>query len=274
MQTTGHDNHQYYFERYLRNKLTDEERKILDEKFASDEQLRKDFELYKQHRKTFLKELLVDRDRKPKKSRLLNLFYLMITIGGIVVATNFYFENKALKEERKRDQSLISRLVENIPFIGGRNKKDTPKKEEVKKSNKSRISSIEENEAEEQDSTLTEETVLFDTVLIPLKRSFFEERVNYYLSEVDSTLNVEEIIQVLVKNHDKYDIKQKASPVAVQVVFSKLENRYKFDGNILTIQTSNKLKLPFLIKDQGELIWMNLNSELVLTADDNWHYID
>jgi hypothetical protein len=67
MGNSPHESHQFYFERYLRNKLSGSEKSQLEERLANDKELNEAFEHYKSNRKIFLKELISEHDSGPKK---------------------------------------------------------------------------------------------------------------------------------------------------------------------------------------------------------------
>ena len=77
---------------------------------------------------------------------------------------------------------------------------------------------------------------------------------------------------MVYKNSYKYDIKHKSSPISVSFWNSiELGNTYRFDGNNLII---TGLKLPYellLLKDEGELIWIEAEREIILLADNQIH---
>jgi hypothetical protein len=277
MGNSPHDSHQFYFERYLRDKLTDSEKSQLEERLANDIELNQAFEQYKSNRKSLLKELITEHDSGPKRSRLANIFYLTITIVGIAVATNYYLENRSLKEEINRDKKLIKRLVSYIPFVGKKIIKDSNEfvstRTQTNTINENKTLNIKKNY---NDSSLTEkenlDKLLFDTILIPIKRSYYEEKLAFYLNNLDSTLLATEVQQLVYKNSYKYDIKHKSSPINVSFWNStELGNTYRFDGNNLTL---TGLKPPYqllLLKDEGELIWIEAEREIILLADNQIH---
>jgi hypothetical protein len=277
MGNSPHDSHQFYFERYLRNKLSGSEKSQLEERLENDIELNQAFEHYKSNRKSFLKELISEHDSGPKRSRLANFFYLTITIIGIAVASNYYSENRSLKEEINRDKKLIKRLVSYIPFVGKKIIKDS--NEFVSK--RTQTNTINENKTlnnktDYSDSSLADkdtlDELLFDTILIPIKRSYYEEKLAFYLNDIDSTLLAIEFQQLVYKNSYKYDIKYKSSPISVSFWNStELGNSYRFDGNNLNI---TGLKPPFqllLLKDEGELVWIEAEREIILLADNQIH---
>ena len=277
MGNSPHDSHQFYFERYLRNKLSGSEKSQLEVRLANDKELNQAFEHYKSNRKSFLKELISEHDSGPKRSRLANVFYLTITIVGIAVATNYYLENRSLKEELNRDKKLIKRLVSYIPFVGKKMIKDsnefvsTVTKNKTINDNKTLNIITDQNDSSLVDKETLDE-LLFDTILIPIKRSYYEEKLSFYLNELDSTLLATEVQQLVYKNSFKYDIKYKSSPISVSFWNSaELGSTYRFDGNNLNI---TGIKPPYqllLLKDEGELIWIEAEREIILLSDNQIH---
>lgn len=271
MPNFSHDSHQFYFERYLRNKLSGAEKLQLEERLANDTELREAFEHYKSNRKTFLKELISEHDKGPKRSRLVNVFYLGITIIGISVALNYYLENRTLKEEINRDKKLIKRLVSHIPFVGKKIIKDSADFVVVEpEKNLKPKTSTQSSSTKIKTEQTTVDTLVFDTIVIPIRRSYFDERLNFYLTEIDSTLSSAEIQNLVIKNSTKYDIKHKTSPISV-AVWSASTPSYQFDGNNLKL---NGISLPFkmlLVKDGGEITWLTPDKEIILIADNQTH---
>ncbi len=273
MPNFSHDSHQFYFERYLRNKLSGAEKLQLEERLANDTELREAFEHYKSNRKTFLKELIAEHDKGPKRSRLANIFYLAVTIIGISVALNYYLENRTLKEEINRDKKLIKRLVSHIPYLGKKIIKDTAdfaviEPEKIPKSKPS--TQTQSSNTIVKTEQISVDTLIFDTIIIPIRRSYFDERLSFYLTEIDSTLSNAEIQNLVIKNSTKYDIKHKTSPISV-AVWSANKPSYKFDGNNLKI---NGISMPFkmlLVKDGGEITWLTPDKEIILVADNQIH---
>jgi len=276
MPNSPHDSHQFYFERYLRNKLSGSEKLQLEERLANDKELNESFEHYKSNRKTFLKELISEHDKGPKRSRLANMFYLAITIIGIIVAGNYYLENRSLKEEINRDKKLIKRLVSYIPFVGKKMIKDSA---ELVLTNAKSSTTIDKPSSQPKNNNATviieeelTDSLLLDTILIPIKRSYYEERLAFYLNDLDSTLVPAEIQKLVYKNSFKYDIKYKSSPISVSF-WNSLEktNTYRFDGNNLTITGIKPTYQLLLVKDAGELIWLDGEREIILIADNQTH---
>jgi hypothetical protein len=275
MENTQHDSHQFFFERYLRNKLSDQEKLQLEESLKDDAELNAAFLQYKLHRKEFLTELKNDYYKGPRKSRLANVLYVVISIIGIITALNFYFENKSLKEERQRDKNLITRLIEHIPFVGRKSHSGdrNQKKQDSSTKDKNTLTKY-TNQPPITDSTEVEQEaqLILDTVLVTLHRSFYTEKHTYFKSNIDSTLTNAEIQQIVLKNFGKYDIKYKSKPIGI-VIWSDLQkgNTYIFDGFKLTLYGIPRSTQMLIVDDESELVWLWGDKEILLLADNQPH---
>ena len=271
MENTPHDTHQIYFERYLRNKMTVANQKNFEAKIANEPEFKLAFENYKIHRKEFFTELINDHDVGPRKTKLATYFYLVITLVGIAVALSFYFENQTLKEEINKDKRVIRRLISYVPFIGKKLVNDTadiylpPINKSIPKVEKANI-------PEAQPALKQSAIVVFDTVFVPLKRSYFDERMSYYINEIDSNLTRNELFNLIYNNSFKYDIKHKTKPIGVLILIDQEQgNTYKFDGYKLIVIAKQLPGNIILVRDEGELIWLKPDSELILNDDNQAH---
>ncbi len=271
MINSPHDTHQIYFERYLRNKMTAGEKQHLEERLANDAELKLAFDHYQSHRKEFLKELITEHDDGPKRTKLATYFYLTITLVGIAVALSFYFQNLTLKEEINRDKRVIKRLVSYIPFIGKKFANDTADiylpPIDIKETK-----IVTKNVPNEGIVVKQLSLVVLDTVLVPLRRSYFDERMEYYVNKIDSNLTESELYNLIYNNSFNYDIKYKTKPIGVVVLIDHEKgNTYKFDGDNLIITTTQLPQYVLLVKEEGELIWLKMDNELILRADNQLH---
>lgn len=276
MENLHHDTHQFYFERYLRNKLSAEDRRKLEQRIGEDEELRAAFEHYKQNRRQLVKELIAEHDKGPRKGRF-TYIYLAITIAGLILALNFYLENQSLLAERRRDKNLISRLLDNIPFVGKKNKeKEEPSA--AKKTNRPKVVTPEQDvpEQEQGEESISEEPVaevlLHDTVLVPISRKYIEQRFTFYRTEIDTNLTDEEILGLIYRNNHKYPDKHKSAPVGVEFRNDAAKGTgYLFDGHKLVVFGVQAPYRLMLVKDENELVWIQPDGEVILNADSRFH---
>ncbi len=278
MENLQPETHQYYFERYLREKLSAEEKVEFEEKLAKDIDLQLALNAYKQHRKQFLKEIIAEHSNKPSKTSFINFIYLAITIAGIVITLNFYLENKTLKEERQRNKNLITRLIEYIPFIGKKGNEDA----DVKRDKKNAKKTARENETELDGSTLPTETLpddeitenqtlLLDSVLAPVPRDYLNDRLSYFQKEVDSTLTAQEILKMIYRNAAKNEARFKTRPIGIKIWLTTQTTSYAYDGHLLNLYLKETPEELSLINDEGELVWLNATDETILIADNEIH---
>jgi hypothetical protein len=274
MENSQHDIHQFYFERYLRNKLSVEEKENLEKRLSEDTALQEAFHVYKQNRRQLVKELIREHDKGPGKSRISSFVYLVITIAGLILALNFYLENRALLAERKRDKNLITRLLENIPFVGKKNKTEEVKKQDIP--GRPAGTSTARNRARQEPVGAVmaniSDTLLHDTVLVPVSRKYIEQRAAYYRTEVDTSLSKQEILNLIYRNNHKYADKHKTTPIGVEFRRDAAgRSGYMFDGNKLVMFGIKAPYQLFLVKDENELVWLQADTVVIFVADNTFH---
>lgn len=281
MENLHPETHQYYFERYLREKLSAEEKTEFELRLANDKELQLALETYKTNRKQFLKEIVLEQNNKPVKTPIINFIYLTITIIGIVLTLNFYFENKTLKEERKRDKNLITRLIEYIPFIdkkapeeqGKNSSKASTKKGQVLNKDEQALNGTDEGLLDEE-ALIENPTLILDSVWVPVTRSYLNERLNYFLKEVDSTLTAQEILAMIYRNSAKGEHRFKNKPIGIKLWKTSENDSYVYDGHLLNLYL-NDVALPItIVNDEGELVWLGTNAETILIADNESHLFE
>lgn len=273
------ETHQYYFERYLREKLSAEEKAAFEQRLANDEELQHALETYKTNRKQFLKEIIQEHDAKPSKTSIINFVYLAITILGLVVILDFYFENKSLKEERIRNKNLITRLIDYIPFIGKKdnksteasNQKGTGKKDPKSGDNKTPDGSTDESTLVEGEPIDTP-TLIIDSVWVAVPRNYLNDRLHYFQTEIDSTLTPVEILNMIYRNSSKGESLFKSRPVGIRIWETTQTNRYAYDGHLLNLYLNETPPQIPLINDEGELVWLSGDKEIILIADNELHF--
>lgn len=267
------ETYQYYFERYLRNKLSTDEKADFEQRLTSDNELKQLLENYKLNRKQFLRDLLKENNGKKTRGRIAPFIYLTITMAGIILATNFYYENLLLKEERQRDKNLITRLIEYIPFIGSKQTIDTISKTTPHKPHATNNKPI--SNTKHVDSLATEQAeplFIFDTVIVPISRTFFDEKLHYYRSTIDSTLAFDDIKKLIINTFNKIDIKHKSKPIKIEFWQTlNTANKYSYDGLTLVLHAPLPPDDLFFVTDESELVWLNNNNELILITDNQLH---
>jgi hypothetical protein len=119
-----HEKHQYYFEKYLRQEMPEQEKIVFERKLAEDASLRMAFEYYKLNRQQLLDELINEHQLQRKDGRLNRLIFALISLTGIAL-TYAYFSDKNNSTAKTQDTPNI--LVRYIPFLNWENRVSTKK---------------------------------------------------------------------------------------------------------------------------------------------------
>lgn len=115
-QMSHHDKHLYYFEKYLRNEMTDDERLAFNEKLSADSELKQSFAYYKAHRAKLLQELIAEHEETRKDNRFNRLLFALISLTGIALAFNYYlYKNKETQTAGTTPPKNI--FIRYIPFL-------------------------------------------------------------------------------------------------------------------------------------------------------------
>lgn len=273
MENFHHDSHQFYFERYLRHKMSAAEREVLEKRLAEDEELREAFDSYRRNRKQLMRELIREHTGNPYKSWISTFIYISIATAAVFVAINLYFENKSLLAEREQDKNLISRLIEKIPFVGHKEKEKNQPQETGKaappRKEKPRTEKVKETV---EPAPVAETVVLKDTALVPISRGYIEQRMAFYRSEIDSMLTDAELLNLIYRNNHKYAEKYKSRAIGVEFLRdSSVPRSYRFDGNKLSVYGLPASYPLLLVKDENELVWIRPEAEIILVADNRLH---
>jgi hypothetical protein len=103
-----HDKHQYYFEKFLRNEMKEEELAAFRLRFLEDEAFRADFDYYTANRKSILDEELLEYDepeillRKPQKW---GWVYAILSVLCLVLIVDYFLTarySESVQAEKKR----------------------------------------------------------------------------------------------------------------------------------------------------------------------------
>ncbi len=282
---TFHEKHQYFYEKYLRNEMPENERHEFEEKLSADESFRHSFHHYKNHRKQYLTDLLIEDKIEAKKRWNLNSWlYLLISITGIVLAVNYYLfkdnENISSGKQKTRSWNIINR----IPFLTDRNEpqKNQPvaKNEEVKspaenETDTTNASESDENvllDTEDENTGFVNDIMELDSFVIAYEKSYFDLRYKTIKSETDSIL-VDSMMEILAAKSAGRNAHQ-SKPLMVYVEFWRSPinfKGYKFNGKKLILYGINFPYEIYLLRDSDEFILRSTHNEFVLTRDNNFH---
>jgi hypothetical protein len=118
---TQHDKHQYYFEKYLRNDMPEDERAAFEQKLEEDASLRMAFEYYKLNRQKLLEQLIEEHRLTRKDNRFNKLIFLLISLTGIVLVAS-HFVNKPSNKDGQHADKQPNIIVRYIPFLNWENR--------------------------------------------------------------------------------------------------------------------------------------------------------
>ena len=283
----SHEKHQYFYEKYLRNEMPDNERRAFEEKLSADDSFNYSFHHYKNHRKQFLKDLLVEDETEAKKRWNLNSWiYLLISITGIVLSINYYLFKDHENESGEMQNTNSWNIFNRIPFLSKRNE---PLKQEPHRITKPTpgISAIEDitdsvknNEPVEgneeiqgnEQASVANDVMELDSFVVTYEKYYFELRFKAIKSETDSIL-VDSLTEMLAAKSAGRNA-QFSKPVMVYVEFwrSPVNFRgYKFNGKKLVVYGINYPYEIYLLRDGDDIILRNTHNEFVLTRDNNFH---
>ena len=277
-----HEKHQYFYEKYLRNEMSENERHDFEEKLSTDESFRHSFHHYKHHRKQYLTDLL-DNDQSEAKKRwnLNSWIYLLISVTGIVLAVNYYLfkdnESKGDNQQHSRSWNIINR----IPFLSNRNEPQKSQHNSKHEINNLKIDSSEiQNKHEEDDvkniadnnNDFANDVMDLDSFFTTYEKSFFEMRYKSIRSETDSII-VDSIVDILAAKSAGRNIQQ-SKPMTIYVEFWRSPinfKGYKFNGKKLIIYGMPAPYEIYLLREGDEFILRTTHSEFALTRDNNFH---
>lgn len=252
-----HESHQFYFERYLRKKLVENERADFEAKLLEDPDFNQAFQEYKAHRKEHLKEFIAHYDSEFKaKSRSTILIYLLITLIVLAISVILYFDNRKMREElfQLYEKSTKS-IYRSIPFIN--KPTEALNKPRLAESNtySDSILNQELNEFTEQENLpIEKDRLLSDSTFIVQE---------IFLADKDS-----------IGNDSLEQAPGNLASIAIEVTLWQSPigfSGYRFNGSALQlfgINAYDEIKLEI----EKEVIWLIFKQQRVpLVADDRYY---
>ena len=276
-----HDIHQYYFEKYLRNEMTDEDRIAFEEKLSGDEEVRKAFEYYQRNRKKFIANLVkVSREREHLK--LNSWIYLLISISGIILAVNFYLDNKELRSYRLKGEPSLP-FYKKIPFIF----QSTPKEEKPPvQSGQEKSEAVAAEDpldtsnpasdfpviAENDELNFNSDELLLDTEIVAVDKTFYDTRFAAIKSATDSLITDSLTERLAFNSSLRNPSQSKPQTLSVEFWLSPINYRgYMLNGKKVRVYG---VLPPFnirLFSDNENVILQREEELIILSGDKEFH---
>ena len=252
----GHDKHQYYFEKYLRDELSELDKSSFVEKLSEDANLRNAFNDYKKNRAAQLKRVLAGNEETTLNNKLLSAMYLLISVTGIALAVNYYIDNEKLKLSNesleKHNKPKERKLWDKLPVFGNKSNKATPAEiitepeeielEDALLSDNRKAATIALNMTDKKtapNNNLKADILLHDTFLAPIEKEVYELRFKVVKSRADSMNN--DSITNLTYSRISQGKLHTDNPVLVEFWKSPVNYKgYSFNGKKLVLYGLSK----------------------------------
>ncbi len=298
-----HDKHTYYFEKYLRNEMSREEKKAFEKKLYADIDFKNDFDKYAANHDAIIKQELEEYYNEeiiPNKPKNYTWIWVMISIFGIVLIIDYYANIKYI-EKQKENQTYKEVLVDRFrnAFIDPI-KKISAKITQNKVLIDTTISTIRADESyyeidsiinEKIDSSLIENKIqnqfqqylngknidenekdvfLNDSLIWVYELEKFKDKYNSINRSTDSTLTDSMVTKLTLQSLSK--LNQINKPLFVEFWFSIIGfNGYQFNGKKLIIYGINKPFEVFILKRNSSYILHSTWGETAIQADNHLH---
>lgn len=252
----GHDKHQYYFEKYLRDELSELDKSSFVEKLSEDANLRNAFNDYKKNRAAQLKRVLAGNEETTLNNKLLSAMYLLISVTGIALAVNYYIDSEKLKLSNesleKHNKPKERKLWDKLPVFGNKSNKATPAEiitepeeielEDALLSDNRKAATIALNMTDKKtapNNNLKADILLHDTFLAPIEKEVYELRFKVVKSRADSMNN--DSITNLTYSRISQGKLHTDNPVLVEFWKSPVNYKgYSFNGKKLVLYGLSK----------------------------------
>lgn len=270
-----HEKHQYFFERFLRNEMSDTDKLTFEEKLSADPVLHKAFEHYKSHRARYLSDLLAVHREKAQHRQLNSWIYMLISLIGILISINFYLEHTLLKEKMAQAQKDSLPFYKRIPFLFSmppethKTGEPKPKPEPAMAGTAPLPDSMVQPE-KEKELAFDQDVLLRDTLIPVYKKEVFDQQYEFESVKQDSLKNDSLIEQLTIQNLDQTQRDERKNVLAVEFWKSPIDYiGYKFNGKKLIIFGVDSPYKLTLIKQENQLMIRREEGNLYPVLNDN-----
>ena len=288
MEELIHDKHLYFFEKFIRNEMSEDEKLAFENRLTSDEPFQKDFELYISNRNVILKQELAEYSKPiiPPKTNGYRWLYVIVSILCLVLIIDYY-ANKKFEESLTRQSSVIDKInifkkLNDKINSYNKNAESVSTESEEKVTNPSKIinhkevadtiSYIKNGVISEDIEEANADVMLFDTLLTVIDFEAFKEKQKNLLLDTDSLITDSMSSAIALRSMIKNPVKAKQQKVYVEYWQSPEDYAgYTFNGKKLILFGHQKPDNIFLLKRINQIILHLSDNEILLLSDNNFH---
>ncbi len=288
MEELIHDKHLYFFEKFIRNEMNEDEKLAFENRLKIDVPFQNDFELYISNRKVILEQELAEYNKPiiPKKSNGYRWLYVIVSILCLVLIIDYY-TNKKYEESISQKSSVIDKInifkkLNDKINSYNKNADATPEESEDKVSSISKTSvhktitdTITTNKLGEISEDIEEanaDVMLFDTLLTVIDFEAFKEKQKNLLLDTDSLITDSMSSAIALRTIIKNPAKAKQQQVYLEFWQSPEDYAgYTFNGKKLILFGHQKPNNIFLLKRTNQIILHLSDNEILLLSDNNFH---
>jgi len=288
MEELIHDKHLYFFEKFIRNEMSEDEKLAFENRLKTDEPFHKDFDLYISNRNVILEQELAEYNKPiiPIKTNGYRWLYVIVSLLCLVLIIDYY-ANKKYEESINPQSSVIDKInifkklndkinsynknAESSSVEPEENTSQSPKTY-IRKSSEDTISFEKTGEINEDIEEANADVMLFDTLLTVIDFEAFKEKQKKLLLDTDSLITDSMSSAIALRSMIKNPVKAKQQQVYVEYWQSPEDYAgYTFNGKKLILFGHQKPDNIFILKRINQIILHLSDNEILLLSDNNFH---
>jgi hypothetical protein len=288
MEELIHDKHLYFFEKFIRNEMSEDEKLAFENRLKTDEPFHKDFDLYISNRNVILEQELAEYNKPiiPIKTNGYRWLYVIVSLLCLVLIIDYY-ANKKYEESINPQSSVIDKInifkklndkinsynknAESSSVEPEENISQSPKNY-IRKSSEDTISFEKTGEISEDIEEANADVMLFDTLLTVIDFEAFKEKQKKLLLDTDSLITDSMSSAIALRSMIKNPVKAKQQQVYVEYWQSPEDYAgYTFNGKKLILFGHQKPDNIFILKRINQIILHLSDNEILLLSDNNFH---
>jgi len=288
MEELIHDKHLYFFEKFIRNEMSEDEKLAFENRLKTDEPFHKDFDLYISNRNVILEQELAEYNKPiiPIKTNGYRWLYVIVSLLCLVLIIDYY-ANKKYEESINPQSSVIDKINifkklndkinsynKNAESSSGEPEENTSEspKTYLRKSSEDTISFEKTGEISEDIEEANADVMLFDTLLTVIDFEAFKEKQKKLLLDTDSLITDSMSSAIALRSMIKNPVKAKQQQVYVEYWQSPEDYAgYTFNGKKLILFGHQKPDNIFILKRINQIILHLSDNEILLLSDNNFH---